>query len=451
MTDPPEELDKLPEGAFVRGFKLGRALLGTLGRVATSKLSRDIESPVAAAGSGLAATLGQMKGISMKLGQMLSYVDLEAPEGLKTALSHLQHQSAPMPAELVERTLEEDFGRPPHQLFAEWDPAPVAAASIGQVHRARLFDGTELAVKVRYPAIDRVVRDDLKNVELMRFLFGRLAPQLGSEALVAELSERFLEECDYLKEAQHQMAFRDFFRDAEGVLIPDVHEQLCSERVLTMDWIEGQRFSEFARTASEGERNRAARLIHDFAFRSIFQMGALNCDPHPGNYLFRQGAVAFLDFGCVRRFPEDLVQTWRNMVQSALEQDQKAFSSAVVRIGLASRDGEFDFQAHFEQYLYLIRPWLTEETLSFTPRFVAQTYRALLFDNPNRSQLRMPRELVFANRLQWGLYSVLAQLGAKDSLRSAILDILYEPGQPRPRPFSDSELRQYLHSLRRRG
>jgi predicted unusual protein kinase regulating ubiquinone biosynthesis (AarF/ABC1/UbiB family) len=446
--EPAPELEALPEGALRRGFKLGRAVLGAVGRAAGGRLLGD-KADGAQAGERLAATLGQMKGLSMKLGQMLSYVDLELSPGLRKALGRLQQQSAPMKPELVARTVEEDLGEPPHRLFAHWEEQSFAAASIGQVHRARLGDGTEVAVKVRYPAIARIVRDDLKNLELMRHLFKLAAPELYTQALLAELRERSLEECDYRQEARNQEAFRRFFAGREGVIVPEVYEQYSSERVLTTELIHGRGFHEFSAQASQSDRNQAAHVIHDFAFRSIYQMGALNCDPHPGNYLFTQRGVAFLDFGCVRRFSDDLVETWRTMVRSALERDREVFREAVVRMGLAGPSGPFDFEAHYRQYLHLIRPWLTTEAVSLTPEFVASTYRMLLMSNPNRASLRMPRELLFANRLLWGLYSVLAELRSTLSLREAILGILYEPGEPTPEPFSDSELRSALRDLER--
>lgn len=447
--EPTPELEALPEGALTRGFKLGRAVLGAVGRAASGRLLGD-KTDGAQAGERLAATLGQMKGLSMKLGQMLSYVDLELSPGLRKALSGLQQQSAPMKPELVARIVEEDLGEPPHRLFADWEEHSFAAASIGQVHRARLRDGTEVAVKVRYPAIARIVRDDLKNLELVRRLFTRAAPELDMEGLMAELRERSLEECDYRQEARNQGSFRRFFAGREGVIIPEVHEQYSSERVLTTELIHGRRFHEFSAQASQSDRDRAAHVIHDFAFRSIYEMGALNCDPHPGNYLFTSRGVAFLDFGCVRRFSDDLVGTWRTMVRSALERDLEVFRDAVVRMGLAGPSGPFDFEAHYRQYLHLIRPWLTTDAMSLTPAFVASTYRMLLVSNPNRARLRMPRELLFANRLQWGLYSVLAELRSTLSLRQAILGILYDPGEPTPEPFSDSELRWALGDLERR-
>ncbi len=441
----------IPKGAFSRGFKASRALVGALGRVAGERLFGDASGAGAKAGESLADTLGRMKGLSMKLGQMLSYADLQAPEGFRNALSHLQHQSTAMPPDVVASTVEEELGRPPHVVFAEWDPKPIAAASIGQVHRARLHQGNQVAVKVRYPAIDRVVSDDLKNVGLMRRVFGLAAPELDTRALMEELHERFLDECDYLKEAENQRMFREFFLGSEGVIVPEVHREYCARRVLTTELIHGRRFEEFSKAAPQRERNRAARTIHDFAFRSIYQMGVLNCDPHPGNYLFTPAGVAFLDFGCVRRFSDELVRTWRTMLKSALEQDRASFSEAVVRIGLATRRADFDFDAHYGLYLYLIRPWLTDDASSLGPEFVGETYRALLVSNPNRRRLKMPRELLFANRLQWGLYSVLAQLGSTVSLRQAILDILYEPGESRPEPFSESELRRYLSDHQRRS
>jgi len=435
-----QALVSIPAGSLKRGLKLGAALLGAVGRAAGRRLIGDEAD---GGGESLAATLGKMKGVSMKLGQMLSYVDLQTPDGWRSSLSRLQQRSAPMQHEIVSRIVEQDLGHAPEVLFAAWEREPLAAASIGQVHQARLQDGTEVATKIRYPAIDRIVLDDLQNVQLMRHLFGMMAPKLDSEALMAELRERFLEECDYRQEAANQRDFREFFLSEPGVIVPKVHAAQCAERVLTMDLIRGRSFHDFASTASQAERDRAATTIHNFAFKSIFGLGALNCDPHPGNYLFTAEGVAFLDFGCVRRFSPELVRVWRSMVRSALERDQPRFREAVVQIGLADAGTRFDFDAHYRQYLYLIRPWLTGEAVSLTPQFVSQTYRALLVANPNRAQLRMPRELLFANRLQWGLYSVLAQLRPNLSLREPMLDILYERGERRPAPFTDSELERY--------
>jgi predicted unusual protein kinase regulating ubiquinone biosynthesis (AarF/ABC1/UbiB family) len=216
-----------------------------------------------------------------------------------------------------------------------------------------------------------------------------------------------------------------------------------------MELVRGLRFDEFSQRATPSERDRAARVIHDFAFTSIFDLHSLNCDPHPGNYLFTEQGVAFLDFGCVRRFSTELVSAWRTMVRSALAQNRGAFREAVTRIGLVRKSEGFDFDAHYRQYLYLLRPYLTAGAMSLTPEFVADSYRALLVSNPNRSRLSMPRELLFANRLQWGLYSVLAQLRPTLSLRDGILDILYEPGEPRPPAFTESELREHLRSAPR--
>ncbi|HEY5373190.1 MAG TPA: AarF/ABC1/UbiB kinase family protein [Polyangiaceae bacterium] len=448
----PDELVEVPEGGLSRGLRLGAALAGAVGKAAARNWLRPgsragANAAERADGERLAGTLGSLKGLSMKLGQMLSYVDLQTPEGWKQALSRLQHESPPLSHEMVSEVVEQELGRSPEAIFAAWDPKPIAAASIGQVHRARLRDGGEVAVKVRYPNIDRIMRQDLDSFELVSRFGGFLMPKLDSAELIAELRERFLEECDYRKEAESQILFRDFFESEEGVVIPRVHAEYCSERVLTSDLIDGQRFDDFARRASPTERNHAARLIHNFAFKSIFGLAALNCDPHPGNYLFPSGGVAFLDFGCVRRFEAGMLQEWRRMLRAALEQDHKGFRGAVVALGLAEEGGSFDFEAHYAQYLYLIRPWLSEKPAALTPDFVTRTYRTLLVSNPNRTKLKMPRELLFVNRLQWGLYSVLAQLGSTQSLRDEILDIVYDAEEARPPPFSESEVGRYLRAL----
>ncbi len=445
-----DSLEAVPEGSLSRGLKLGRALLGAAGRSAGRRLfwgERGAARADAAAGEGLALALGDLKGLAMKLGQMLSYVDLQTPAGWQPALSRLQQRSRPMAPQVVVRTLEEDLGQPPEALFAEWDAEPVAAASIGQVHRARLKDGTEVAVKVRYPGIERAVEGDLKNIALLRHLTAVMAPGLDGRALVEELRERFLDECDYRKEAAHQTAFASFFRGTPGIRVPEVVAPFSSARVLTTTFIHGRPFREVTNAGSQEERDAAARALHYFAFASIFRMGSLNCDPHPGNYLFSDDSVAFLDFGCVRHFSSNLLGSWRRMLRSALERDFDAFSVAVRDIGLVGEHDGFDFEAHYSQYLYLIRPWLTTEPAGLTPAFVAMTYRALVSDNPNRHKLAMPAELLFANRLQWGLFSLLARLRPRVSLREEILAIVYAEGEERPTPFSDSELRRHLPRL----
>lgn len=442
--DPKPDLDEaasIPEGALFRGLRVGTALLGAVSRTAGRRLLGESGED----GARLARNLGRMKGLSMKLGQMLSYLDLDTPSGWKQGLSRLQHHSPPMPPSVVTQVILEDLGKPPEALFSAWDAQPLAAASIGQVHRATLRDGSAVAVKVRYPSIERLVQQDLKNVELLHRVGGFLMPKLDRKALMEELEERFLEECDYRKEAENQRLFSDFFESEANVVVPRVYPEHSSERVLTTTFIDGQRFDDFVRTASQSERDQAARIIHNFAFRSIYELEALNCDPHPGNYLFLPGAVAFLDFGCVRRFVPETTRLWRTMLRAALERDVSRFREAVIGLGLADERGSFDFDAHYAQYLFLIRPWLTAEGGLLTPDLVTRSYRLLLVSNPNRSRLRMPRELLFVNRLQWGLYSVLAGLGTSLPLRDEILEILYQPGEARPDPFSDRELEFHLH------
>lgn len=414
------------EGRLSRGLKLGGALLGALSR------SRGAER--------LTTTLGNLKGLSMKLGQTLSYVDFDASPQFQQTLSRLQQHSPPMPPEVVARVVREDLGRPPDEIFAHWQWQPAAAASVGQVHRARLHSGQEVAVKVRYPQARQAIEQDLQNLSLVSHLGGLLAPGMDRPALLAELRERFAEECDYRREAEHQSKFADFFRDAPGTVVPEVYPQWSSERVLTTQWIEGKPFDAFARDASQAQRDGAATAIHNFAFRSIFDLHALNCDPHPGNYLFTDDAVAFLDFGCVRQFSAPLVQHWRAMLRAALERDRPRFRAAVVDLGLVDDPTGFDFTAHYRQYLQLIRPWLSHDAGVLDANFVSQSYRELLRDNPNRRRLKLPRELLFSNRLQWGLYSVLVRLQSEFPMRREILSILYGPGEEQPQPFSAEEL-----------
>ena len=250
----------------------------------------------------VAAELGNMKGALMKLGQMVSYLDEGLPEHLRAALAQLQHDAPPMSGELAASMIESELGRHPDELFAEWDPVPIAAASIGQVHRAITREGVAVAVKVQYPGVGAAIEADLGSVGLLFGGLGQIFPGLDSGPLVAELRLRLREELDYEREARHQQQFADYYEGHPFIHIPYVLPEYSSARVLTTELAEGVRFAE-AETWSQEERNLAAETIFRFVFGSLYRLRLFNGDPHPGNYLFQPGGrVTFLDFGLVTPF-----------------------------------------------------------------------------------------------------------------------------------------------------
>jgi predicted unusual protein kinase regulating ubiquinone biosynthesis (AarF/ABC1/UbiB family) len=280
----------------------------------------------------IATTLGAMKGVLMKIGQMASYVDDGLSPAVRRTLSRLQDSVPPMSAELAAGVVTEELGLPPERAFRRWDPEPIAAASIGQVHRAITHDGRAVAVKVQYPGIVETISADLDNVALLRRMLRITAPNQDVEALVAELRERVLEELDYRREAENQRYMAAYFDGHPTIHVPQIIDELSARRVVTSELSAGARFSELA-TWSQPERDLAAETIYRFVFRSLYEIRAFNGDPHPGNYLFHGGGrVTFLDFGLVKHFTVPELQPLVHMVRDlCVDNDPEAFRRSMGR------------------------------------------------------------------------------------------------------------------------
>jgi len=262
----------------------------------------------------VARTLGELKGALMKLGQMASYLDDGLAQPVREALAALQQDAPPMAPELTAQIVREQLGGAPDRVFAQWDPTPIAAASIGQVHRAVTRSGLHVAVKVQYPGIDDAIRADLVNTDVVFRALGFLFPGFEPGPLVEELRARLVEELDYGIEADNQRLFADWYADHPFIRVPNVIEELSTRRVLTTELAAGSRFAEVENWAQD-ERDAAAEAIFRFVFRSIYRLHAFNGDPHPGNYLFRSGGqVTFLDFGLVKRFTPDEVDLFQSLI-----------------------------------------------------------------------------------------------------------------------------------------
>ena len=194
----------------------------------------------------VAATLGTMKGVLMKLGQMASYVDDGMSPAARRTLSRLQDGVPPMSPELAAQVVTEELGQPPERAFATWDPEPIAAASIGQVHRAITHDGRAVAVKVQYPGIAETIEADLGNVALLRRMLKITAPMQDVDSLLAELRERVTEELDYRREARNQQMFARYYAGHPTISVPGIVAELSTRRLVTSDLADGARFAELA-------------------------------------------------------------------------------------------------------------------------------------------------------------------------------------------------------------
>ena len=362
----------------------------------------------------VAATLGTMKGVLMKLGQMASYVDDGLSPAARRTLSRLQDSVPPMSPELAAQVITEELGAPPGEVFATWDPEPIAAASIGQVHRAITHDGRAVAVKVQYPGIAETIEADLGNVALLRRMLKITAPQQDVDALLAELRERVTEELDYRREARNQQMFADFYRDHPTISIPEVVPGLSTRRVVTSDLADGARFAELT-SWSQAERDLAAETIYRFVFRSLYQMHAFNGDPHPGNYLFHGGGrVTFLDFGLVKYFTDDELKPLVEMVKHlCVDDDPEGFRRAMEDAGFLMAGAPLPTDMIVEHMAVFYDTVRERGPRTMTSAYAtAVTRRFFDFHSPLAAYVEIPRSYVILQRINLGLFALLGELSA---------------------------------------
>jgi predicted unusual protein kinase regulating ubiquinone biosynthesis (AarF/ABC1/UbiB family) len=390
----------------------------------------------------VARELGQMKGVAMKAGQMVSFIVEALPENARQALATLQADAPPMSPELAEGVLYEELGRRPHRLFRHWEPVPVAAASIGQVHRAVLRDGREVAVKIQYPGVADAIGPDLANAELMYQLFSLFALRsLDVRGMVDELRQRFGEELDYRREAAHQTEFAQLFANHPFIRIPRVVPELSSSRVLVSDWVDGQSWTQFESTASPEAKATAAEVLFRFAQGSIYRFRVFNGDPHPGNYRFHpDGTVTFLDFGLVKRWSVEETEALWPIIDPLLNGDARLTTAHMVTAGFLPPDHGLDPDQVWAYVSAPYSPYLSDE-FAFSRQYVSDTL-ARLFDvrGPSRpvvEKLNMPSSFVILDRVVWGMSALLGRLEATNRWR-AILDE-YRHGSPPATPLGRLE------------
>jgi len=372
-----------------------------------------------------ADVLSRSKGVLMKVGQMVSFVDagsvLEGPYGevYRSALASLQADAEPMEPVLVAAVIESELGRPPEALFAEFGSEPIAAASIGQVHAARLQDGTEVAVKVQYPGVADAIRDDLANTQLLltfvKIVKG-LVPQYRNfdvRALADEIAERIGEEVDYDSELAYQAEFAEHYRGHPFVRVPEVFPELSSNRVLTMQMAHGRRWTATGDVDQE-LRDRWGEAINRFFFGSIARFGMFNADPHPGNYLFHDdGSVTFLDFGCVKRMTPEVQRGFFDFHSAAMENDAERLLEVWIEHGFTSAENPAPADEVLAWCRQNFSAYVQPQPFTFTSEFVSELLGQMsrMPKDVMRSST-VPRDFVFTNRIFVGLYSVLGALRA---------------------------------------
>jgi len=369
-------------------------------------------------------TMGQMKGVFMKLGQVLSFAQESLPPEARKVMASLQKDAPPMAFALVKEAVERELGKTLDEAFASFDEQPIAAASIGQVHRARLHAGDEVVVKVQYPGVAEAIKSDLKFTGTMVQMGAMFFRNADAEAMVKELAERLVDELDYVLEATNQEHFRRVWAGHPLIRIPRVHRSHSSAKVLTQDYAEGLGFDDFLAVATPDEKRLAMLVLNDFVFDSMHLFDMFNGDPHPGNYLFHaDGGVTFLDFGCVKRFSGPFMDDLRALNQAIVEEDKAKFREALERtqIVLPGRTlADDDAWAFFE---YHSRPFAKDRVFTFDKAYLEEAGKVMSLGNVRKFNL--PPDLVFFNRITFGLNAIFEKLGASENFHRFYLRYIF--------------------------
>ncbi len=407
------------------GARIGLAHAGTSARKLFAsaerkeQLSRDREMKSA---QQVADELGNMKGALMKLGQMASYLDDGLPEPLRLALSQLQSNAPPMSIELVHQEIKRELGKTVDELFVEFDDEPIAAASIGQVHRAILKtpEGERaVAVKVQYPGVAEAIDADLRTADLLGTLLAFGFKSLNPEDMVAEIKDRLREELDYKKEAENQQLFADFYKGHPFIHVPEVLHNYSTSRILISELVSGSSFAEVL-TWPQEQRDMAGEAIFRFVFRSLYRFRAFNGDPHPGNYIFhKDGKVTFLDFGLIKHFTVDEMNMFQSMVKAAvLDNDMETYRRVIEDAGMFQKDAPFSTEEAGDYFAHFYEPVRESKDMTWTTGYATSIVRHT-FDRTSAiaQYATVPRSFVFIQRINLGLYALLGQLGASGNFR----------------------------------
>lgn len=377
-----------------------------------------------AAGGRIARTLGDLKGAVMKVGQMASIARDVLPRELADALAQLQRGAPPMGYDVIAQQIEAELGRDPMQLFDRFDREPFAAASIGQVHRARTDDGREVVVKVQYPGVDEAVGSDLTQLKLALFASGLARIERRAlDRVFAEVRARLHEELDYTNEAQNVRRFRELFAGDPDVVIPDVVGERSSARVLTLGYEPGEGLAELAEAYPRELRDRVGQVLFRVFARQLFELRLLHADPNPANFAVREGGrLVMYDFGCVKRIDPAVLAAYRDTIRCALAEDYAGVEDGLQRMGARNPDGpdvEADYYRAWRNILlapFLTAPYdfgtatLHEEVVRHIPTFMTKRL-------PSFSP---PAELVFIDRTVVGHYYNLRQIGARGDWRALL-------------------------------
>ena len=356
----------------------------------------------------------ELRGAFMKLVQMLSMRDDIFPTEALSILSVVQSSVPPMEYPLIRDQIKKELGKYPEQLFKTFSHKAFAAASLGQVHKATLKNGKTVVVKVQYPGVDETVEQDLKNLKALLQVFTTmtrdvLRQKFDASEIYQEMEERLREELDYVNEAKNLTTFQRLFADDDDVIVPRVHPDFSSRRVLTMEYVEGYKLQDmFSAGVDQSLKDWLSIKYFQITWRQILEFGILHTDPHPGNYLVTyHPKIAMLDFGSVRIFPEEIRKGYLHLAKAILDRDEVTMGECFITLGYLTLG---ENPAPLVKIMYLIFEPVLEDRVYDPHDFdsVSKTVEITNIGIENRV-FNAPGHRLFLVRALWGLDSYIHQ------------------------------------------
>lgn len=369
-------------------------------------------------------SLSELKGSALKVAQMLSMDKNLLPSAYQQQFTMAQYSAPPLSYPLVVRTFEKYFKKKPTELFDTFTTSAQNAASMGQVHKATK-DGKTLAVKIQYPGVANSVKSDLAMVKPIALSMFKLNPAEYDE-FIGEVESRLMEETDYSLELKRSIDLTERCRQIPNLVFPTYYPALSSEKILTMDWVDGKPLGEFLKTEtwSKEEGNKLGQALWDFYHFQIHQLKSLHADPHPGNFLITQNRqLGVIDFGCVKVIPPAFYKTYFQLLDGSLLQDTKRMEKVFHELRFIYPDDSVRDKAFFTDVFRLLVELLSRPFQSPTFNFAEKEYFTSLYqfgedissmkEFRNSKKARGVKDALYINRTYYGLYNILHDLRAE--------------------------------------
>ncbi|GIW21869.1 MAG: ABC transporter [Candidatus Sericytochromatia bacterium] len=362
----------------------------------------------------IAKVLGELKGPLMKLGQYLSLHDVfNTEDDFFQKFNTLHYQAPSMSFYFTKMQIEKELGKSPDYLFKSFSRKPIGSASIGQVHEAFLKDGRKVAVKVQYPDMEKIIKSDLTTLKIgltpLKYIYST-----NLEPIINEIEGILTNELNYKNEADNIKKFSNFFKNYENIIIPDYIPELSTQKVLTMNFIEGRPFEVALKedNLSQEECNNIGKLLLHSLWNQLFKNKTIHADPHPGNFLIvNRNKLCLLDFGCVKVFSNDFVETYKRLIRAILEKDISTEKQCYVLLGFANENEEEKLDAihNFSEFTSL--PYTGKDFFDLSKNLDKLKEGQKEFKKmADKVGFRLPKDFVYLNRTLFGLGMLLFKL-----------------------------------------